>query len=230
LWPGNGQSDPEAFVTPDFERMLREDHLQILRDYKPEDQSIEECFEEQLRYSAALQRLEQQAGTDQHLEWLRGRPDVVEQIKLRTALFSACLAEMRKDWLKPESIPGGSNTAVRMGEMRFRLTQQDYLDWLQEWPDMAALINARVTALAAISDYIQQTDPSWEESDSLNPENRWVLVQRCTGSGAIWLSSWGSPEEAAAYYGSLDYPEDWPVVELIDCESGIRLPRVTSTS
>jgi hypothetical protein len=217
-------------VIADFDRMLREDHLQVLRDHKPEDQSVEECFEEQLRFSAALQRHEEQAGTDAHLEWLRDRPDVVDQIRLRTALFSACLAEMRKEWVIPDGIAGASHTAVRMGDMRFRVTQQDYLDWLQEWPEMAALINARVAALAAISDYIQQTDESWEERSSLDPDNRWVLVQRCTGNGATWLSSWGSPEEAAAYYGSLDYPEDWPVVELIDCESGTRLQRVPSTT
>jgi hypothetical protein len=210
--------------------MLREDHLQVLRDYKPDDQSVEECFEEQLRFSAALQRHEENVGTEAHLEWLRSRPDVVDQIRLRSALFSACLAEMRKDWVKPDGMVGGSYTAVRMGDIRFRLTQQDYLDWLQEWPDMAALINSRVAALAAISDYIQQTDDSWKESRSLDPDNRWVLVQRCTANGATWLSSWASPEEAAAYYGSLDYPEDWPVVELIDCESGTRLHRVPSTN
>jgi hypothetical protein len=207
--------------------MLREDHLQVLREYKPDDQSIEECFEEQLRFSAALQRHEEKVGPDKHLEWLRSRPDVVDQIRLRSALFSACLTEMRKDWVKPDGLVGSSNTAIHMGDIRFRLTQQDYLDWLQEWPDMAALINARVAALAAIADYLQQTDAGWE-SHSLDPENRWVLVQRCTGNGATWLSSWASPEEAAAYYGSLDYPEDWPVVELIDCESGTRLQRVPS--
>lgn len=216
-------------MTADFDRMLREDHLRVLRDYKPKDQSVQECFEEQLRFSAALQRHEEQVGADAHLEWLRGRPDVVNQIRRRTALFSACLVEMRKDWVIPDGMAGESNTAIRMGDMRFRLTQQDYLDWLQKWPDMAALINARVTALAAIADYIQQADESWEER-SLDPENRWVLVQRCTSNGATWLSSWGSPEEAAAYYGSLDHAENWPIVELIDCESGTRLRRVLATN
>jgi hypothetical protein len=209
--------------------MLREDHLQVLREYKPDDQTIAECFEEQLRFSAALQRHEEQLGADKHREWLRSRPDLIDQIRLRSALFSACLTEMRKDWVKPDGLAGGSHTAVHMGDVRFRLTRQDYLDWLQEWPDMAALINARVAALAAIADYLEQTDTTWE-SHRLDPENRWVLVQRCTGNGATWLSSWGSPEEAAAYYGSLDYPEDWPVVELIDCESGTRLRRVPLTT
>ena len=72
-----------------------------------------------------------------------------------------------------------------------------------------------------------------EQENSIDPEGfrrgRFVLVQK-SRFGGFWLTSFDSPGDAAEYHDGEEYPEDWPIIELLDTQTGCRYEAIQSTA
>jgi hypothetical protein len=55
-----------------------------------------------------------------------------------------------------------------------------------------------------------------------DPADTWLLVERSFYNGSFWLSTHPSAQEAADRHDRQESPEDWPVVVLVDLNTGDR--------
>lgn len=60
--------------------------------------------------------------------------------------------------------------------------------------------------------------------------DRFLLVERSRYDASIFVTSWETADHAAEYHDGQEEPDDWPILLLVDLDSGDRFEPTTTTS
>ena len=83
-------------------------------------------------------------------------------------------------------------------------------------------IGGSMSAHASLEEVVEMHAPEIE---------RYVLLEKSTYDGSLWVSTWEERDDAVAYHYGQEYPADWTIEYVYDLDTGDQLtPNVTTVT
>jgi hypothetical protein len=87
----------------------------------------------------------------------------------------------------------------------------DWIEWLEQ------VTGPYKAAIERVADGFEHPVDS---ADNVDGTERFLLIERSIYDRQLYLATYNSPEDATGAHDSQEYPEDWPILRLVDLETG----------